>query len=242
MMNRTGWATAAAVALTLVGAQSAHANCITYQGINHCSIGSAHLSISNGVLTATNLGSNALDGVEASFSGVTHWDATMNIPNPSVGDRARFSAISHGQTTARADLRLTPGGLVVTTSFTGGNGSSTVEIYDHGVLANTLPMPDDGRGPIIIGPIDFPPTDPFPDPWPPIIDFDVTALGACSYGFRFQGGVTVTVGSQTFSATNVVIRENLSGSQYPYVSFDRMQIQTNGPTLEIPDTNVSNGL
>ena len=164
-------------------------NCVEFQGIDHCPLGSAQLEVnaSGSLLIATNLGSDGSGGVASLFDKSTTWRAKMKIPNPRVGQRALLSSVADGFVTSTAQIELGEEGMFLRTTFTGtpgGTGTHHVVLLRAGqvvaqveglesadtlVIRSVLPTPEDCPPYCWPEPI---PGDPIPGgwdiPWEPI--------------------------------------------------------------------------
>jgi hypothetical protein len=242
----------AALLATLPAA--AAGGCVRFDGIDHCPVGNAQLSLAQdgSQLMVTGLGAGGKDGVRSIFSGAAYWQADLSAPPEGFGDGFTFSAISNGFRTARTSLHLDNAlGLVYTNEFTGGNGGNpyTVQVISNGFLvaefqnldsSTTFSVrPNPGPG------IPWPPWPGWPelpdDDWPPIIIFGLGSVGECFWGHLYSNDMQVSISNGLGQAVGDEVRviENVGPGQYPYTSFDGMVIQSNTSGFAIDSEAVS---
>ncbi|MEO1367446.1 MAG: hypothetical protein AAFX50_09730 [Acidobacteriota bacterium] len=245
-----------AAALVLASSSSASTQCVRFDGIDHCAIGSAQLQLAGDgqFLAVRKLGRAGDDGVSSHFKGATTWRADMTMAGGDLGDVASFNAISNGFLTASARLTLEPEGLVARASFTGADRPSayTLEVLRDGVVVAAFPGQTTASS-VVLGPVDpnfppispipFPIPSPWPWPWPPRPTFELLATGNCAWGFQFDTDVTVQPAGRARAAVKgdeIRMVENLPGpGHYPYADFDTIETRTNGGILVITGESVS---
>lgn len=234
------------VVLATAGAGLLNAECVNFEGIDHCPIGNAALSLSadGSRLIANNLGANGNDGVSSHFQNVTRWEADLRIPNAGEGNSVRFTAISQGQMTSRAQLDLTSSGLEIQSLFTGAVGGGSYRVVTDDGSGAPLASNLTSSSTLVLTRIPNPFPIPWPEPWPPIIIFGIRAVdGGCFWRLDFDAPVTVSVDGVDTVATSITLIENVNpASHYPYAKFTAMGIQSDGAAIVIGDeTAISNG-
>ncbi len=229
----------------------ARANCVEFEGIQHCSIKNATLSLSSDGqrLLVKGLGANGEDGVTSHLDDAAYWSAELRIPSPSVGDKTRLTAVADGQVASRVRFELVNDGLQVNTVFTGAAGDRTyrVGVYSGGQMIHEVFGADSStnitinRFPV---PIPIPWPDPWPEPWPPIIVFNISQQGACVWQASFDEAVEVwSDGVLVGAGDEIRLQEDVQGAgHYFYGAFEAMRIQSNGPMVVVTDeVTISNG-
>ncbi len=247
----------------LLGAAPGFAECIWFDGINHCPLGAAQLQLdSQGAwLAATNLGDQGNDGVASLLDQAVFWNARTSNMGLDNGDRLTWAAHADGKMISRMRYRVVPGGIEAQVDFTGADGIFGILLDDDD---SDEEPPIDGPGGLVPGttifielidPLDRLPEieedtdtgfandgndDPFPD-----LEGSVNAIrsgvkvvsttGACYWTARFAGRVRVWVdGVLAGEAERVYFVEDVSGpGHYPYTQFDALTMRSSGSAIVV---------
>lgn len=233
------------VVVSLVSAvPAAAADCVTFEGLQHCALGSADLSLVNqgAALRVDAFDPNGGDGVAIDLGGgATQWSAVLRR-RLDAGDSFVSTAVAGGQVASRAVVREgVMGHLAITASFTGGSSSSTYSalVYRDGQLVGGMGGLT-GAGPVIVEPIDFCDLHPDSPLCDELDDFDIDPAGACGWGFRYplDRGFRLPDGQEVVG-DELRLREELDpNGHYPYLSFDSMELTTSGEGLRIKTESV----
>lgn len=224
--------------LTVAAAPAAAADCVVFEGLKHCALGTADLDLVNegAALRVSTFDPNGGDGVAVDLGGkATKWNAVYNWSS-APGDSLVSKAISNGFVVSRSVIAETSKNFQITAEFTGGSSSGTHSafVYRDGRLVgsvgglNRFP-------PVILEPIDFCDL----HPQSPLCDleggFRNTSLGECEWLYRTSGDRTfVLPDGQRLVGDELRLLEELDPSgHYPYTSFDSMELTTSGDGLRI---------
>jgi len=244
-----------ALVLVVAAPTLAANDCVRFDGIRHCPVGSAELNLtSNGShLVASNLGSSGEDGVASRFQGATHWEAEMSVVGQDRGDLISVLAISNGFLVSQATIILEDNAMISNGLFTGNpQGIYTLAVLNDGVLVSQIPgMDSQTQFSVVPGPDDGPFGGPFGGPngpiidwppegdWPPDWDFDNGPFGACIWGLSFSGDVTVLAQGQQVVGDEIRMIESVGGpGGYNYLTFDSIVTLGNGSGIAIESETV----
>ena len=227
--------------------------CVTFEGLTHCPIGSGMLNISNGFLYAVNAQSG--DGVSINLPKTTSWSGQMRFGNTRKHAVVQQEARANGAVISTSEMRINQNGLMFKASFTGQVQSTySVIIRDaKGVLtgaqggvtssSQVVANPGDmdwhpwGQGPIW-------PSDDYTDPEPDIdedpepdidVDFKRLSSGACSWTLSFGGSMTFNLpnGSSVTGSSIQMVEEVGAGQQYAYLNFDEITVRSDTDSIII---------
>ncbi len=222
----------------LLNTAASNAQCVRFEGIDHCPINNATLKLSpDGTrLAAKGLGSEGNDGVASTLNAATSWRGKIRNVGLATGDHFTMTSVADGFDTSKMMYRVANGGLEISAEFTGALTSR----YTLWLLDIDDPDDDDDddpepprRGPGGLVPEDFIYIE-LIDPWenPPIEDevdndFNVgdrelrtavrsavalqtsTAYRACSFASRFVDRVRVWVdGNLIGEADQILLLED----------------------------------
>lgn len=258
-MKKTILTTFACFALLagLVLAAPAQAQCVPYQGIDHCPVGSAVLSAGSNGLTVSGLGAEGNDGVISRFDPTTFWNAQIALPaGPDSTTETHFSSISAGEVTSELNIAPENGRLHLEATFTGDAATSTysVLIYKDGILQGSLGgfSGDPGQGKvtgkasganglenvtqrialyvdgIYMGQIDEP-------WWWPWVSFGIANGGGCIWGLQTVNDVTFSLpDGNNVVGDEVRFMEDVRGpGHYPYLGFEAIETRTTAESFTV---------
>ena len=231
----------------LVAANPAFAKCVKWQGVDHCPIGAAKLSVASGgqSLNVTNVGTRGQDGVAAVFEPVVHWSANIAFDKAQPGDVIRLTSIADGQATSALLFRAVGDGLRASASFTGAHDQNryTLQVLRNGQVTGSFPQQTSNSiFDIVWGPMG-PPLEPIPTPGTPPTTFTIGDDGSCGWGTSFASNVIVSSGPLRAVGDEIRWIETVDPEgHYPYVGFTSIETTTNGGDFSVGDLNISNGL
>lgn len=220
----------------------AAAECVSYEGLKHCALGNADLTLfeKRGELQVDTFDPNGGDGVTIDLGGsATSWSGAYAWRG-SRGDALVSTAVANGTPVSQSTIREVRGNFQVSASFTGGSKSSTFAalVYDDGRLVGGLgSLP--GSSAILI-----------PEEWcdiaPEIFICDLrapfhnNANGECEWDYLFGTDITMTFpdGRQLRGDELRLVEELDPAGHYPYVSFDSMNLQTSGDGIRLRGESV----
>ncbi|MCH9650459.1 MAG: hypothetical protein K0U98_19655 [Deltaproteobacteria bacterium] len=226
-----------AVFCLLSAAQAfASENCISFQDLEHCSIGSAVLETSPEGLVVSGLGSEGEDGVSTQFTAAQHW--RMRARLGSAGDQQlSFTFGSGGEAISRVILEQQGDSLRMGAEYTGAGTASSfsVLVYNDGQF-------EGGAGGIF-----FPGPDGTPDEldefWTELIwllldlevGFQIAPNGGCELDIYSQNVTEVRLpNGQVVFGDEVRLVEEVEGpGHYPYMGFDAVHTQGTVDSLTI---------
>lgn len=243
----------AVLAVALPGAAWA-ANCVNFDGVEHCAIGNAQLTSTSSGLQITNFGASGSDGVAFQIPGATSWTVSSAIQgNSAATTRLVSTAVADGAPTSSMILQQNGGSVTVSATFTGAGRGATYSalIYKDGVFQGGGGGIPSGQMAMMINrtnPINNP-DPPRPDPWPWwwwwwwFHDFGfsiVSSTGGCSHTFSTSMPWSFTLADgRSVIGNRVDLVEDVPGSgSYPYLSFDAMQSQGTPGSLTIQSESV----
>jgi hypothetical protein len=138
-MRKLGVCCCSAMFALLLSIGPAQAECVSFEGLSHCSTGEAQLSVGEQGLRVGNFGGQ--NGVGISLEGATSWTASTLLDESSKGrQEALFTAVAEGSVTSTARIGLNEGHLDIAATFTGAGDRSTysVLVYNDGVLQGSV--------------------------------------------------------------------------------------------------------
>lgn len=228
----------------VAAAPAAAAECVTFEGLQHCALGTADLTLvdQGAALQVKTADPNGGDGVAIDLGGeASFWSAVYNWPS-ATGDSLVSSAVSNGLIVSQSVVVETSRDFRIAASFTGGSSSSTYSafVYQDGKLVGGVGGLT-GSGPIVLEPIDFCDLHPNAPGCDGTIIFGNLAEGACVWGYRFNvdRGFRLPDG-QELVGDELRLVEELDPEEgfYPYLRFDSMELTTSGEGLRIKAESV----
>lgn len=230
----------------LAGPVRSAAECVIFEGLEHCSIGEGRLSLdSDEGLTISNIQNGS--GVSISLTGATNWTGTAWLgTSHDLRQEALLTAVAEGAATSTATLGLEMDRVDLGATFTGSGDASTfsVFIYRDGVLQAGLGGLENGTiGAISIG--GGPgcrPAGQTENECRVICQANGWPCGYCSTPCRFGFGTLANSACQwqiamsvrswrlsdgtTVEGDTVVLTEEVgAAASYPYLNFDEIQLQ-----------------
>ncbi len=212
------------------------ADCTSFAGLEHCSIGKALLNTGDdGSLAVSNLGGEG--GVAVALGQATTWVATLSL-EPAADGGSTFSTIARadGQDISRADLLPTADGAVgLSATFTGGTGSYAALIYRDGQLVGSQGGLGGDR---------FITFNEDEDLYMWLIQlwtfFSRTSDGACGWMIELDQDAAIRMADGTPVTGDEIhlIEEVAKGGHYPYMSFDGMTLTGNLSAIRLQDETV----
>lgn len=231
--------------------------CVPFQGIDHCPVGLASLSVGPDGLSVDSPGGSGDDGVVSRFAPTTFWRGEFAIPAGSGTNQAtHFSSISGGNVTSGLDITPVNGRLQLEATFTGDSESSTysVLIYDDGILVGSLGNfsgdPDAGNkvsgkaggknrlGQKIALYIDGIYMGQIEEPWWwPWVTFGIANNGGCNWGVGIGHDVLFTLpDGNRVVGDEVRFTEDVKGpNHYPYLGFEAIETRSTASTFTLTD-------
>ena len=234
----------AALVLSLPGAAFASQACVDFEGLRHCAVGGASLSLDSTGLRVNAGGTAGAGGVHIEMEGATAWSIGTDFQ----GSNASFTSTAFAQGEAVSSMTLQQEGdrVAATAAFTGGGANSTyaVMVYRNGQFQGGV-----GN----IGDLD--PTylpagewywDPVTQTWrwrirPRRVGFANHRLtGACIHTVEYESPVTVRLpNGQQLQGDRVELVEEVAGQgSYPYLTFDAMRVTGSFQPLTITSESV----
>jgi hypothetical protein len=197
----------------------ASANCVTFAGLQHCSVGGATLTINQGQLVVT--GAAGAGGVAIATPGASSWHGESRIePAIGIGATMRSSSISQGLVTSRTQAVRASDGTRLSATFTASSGTPmfTTRIYRNGQLVATSLHHASGSTAATLGYVlHWPAGEP---------EFDVVAGGSCTWTYRTVQGadleITLADGRKLVGDTVQFAEEVNPQGAYPYLTFDSL--------------------
>lgn len=232
------------IVFAAVAAPAVATECVPFEGLKHCALGTADLTLINdgAQLQVKTVDPNGGDGVAIDLGGgATRWSALYNWRSEP-GDSLVSSAISNGLLVSQSVVAKTSNDFRITASFTGGSSSSTYSalVYQDGQLVGGVGGLT-GIGSVILERIDFcdlHPTSPLCD-W--MEGFRNTTLGECEWTYRFGSDRNIELpDGQRLVGDELRLLEELNpeNGNYPYVEFDSMGLTTSGDGVRIKAESV----
>lgn len=232
------------IVFAVAATPAAAADCVKFQGLKHCALGTATLTLGGQEgepLKVDVADPNGGDGVAIDLGGAaTSWSAVYNWRSEP-GDSLVSTAIADGQAVSQSVVVETSRDFRIIASFTGSSSSSTYSafVYRDGRLVGGVGGLT-GVEPAILERLDY--CDLYPDSrlcrW--IEDFRNTSLGECEWAYRFGSdrGIQLPDGQRLVGDELRLLEELDPQGHYPYVSFDSMELTTSGDGLRIEAESV----
>jgi hypothetical protein len=220
----------------------AHAasKCLSFDGLQHCSVAGAVLEISpKDRLRVHNPTRDPNTGVTIDVPNVRSWEAEGIVDFAGTADDVlKAESISEGVVTSRAQVKRSPEGFAFTAAFTGSveNRTYRVDVFLDGVRQGGAVDVPSGLGgtPVTLGVLQEFDVD--------IFNFIVQPNGACQWGFRSSaaGGHPITLpDGQTLLGDEIRMTEQVkSAGGYPYTTFDGLVFRGNFVALEFESETV----
>lgn len=136
---RLAFVAAFATALLLTVSPAFAAGCVSFSNLQHCPLGSAGLTVSDGALQVSDVGAKGQDGVAVTLSDAQAWGASFQISDGDNSPRVTLGAMAGGVEVSRAELVADADGGHLSAVFTGSDGPSTYSIlvYNGGTLVGS---------------------------------------------------------------------------------------------------------
>lgn len=234
---------------TLVGIAApvlAQSGCVAYEGLRHCPIGTASLSLEeDDTQLLVRLASSAgQDGVAVSTPDATFWTSQAEVsPKPGfffATARAEGSVVSTTTLSRDADVAFAA-------TFTGGSTSGKVSysalVYNGGRFVGGLGGVPSGSTAARV--LDFCDTESphFVPEFCEVItsSFGQPPTGECIWGYVFPLAVPLTLADgRVLKGDEVRLVEEIdAGGSYPYLSFDGVTLQATGDSLRLLSESTS---
>lgn len=231
---------ATAASLLFFGAlpAAAQGGCVPFNGIQHCPVGAAQLSLSSdgSALIASGLGPGGGDGVTSAFSQARFWQANTSLESAASEDTTVLSSISNSVTTSTATLQHSGDLLELSATFTGDASDSSYSVIalNGGAFAGGIGgISSGGIGATVQG--DGRRTRRLADGFEVIIP-----SGACRWDFILVNPMPVTFpDGSTVLADQIQLLEEVDGpGHYPYTGFDAIVTQSTANAIMISDETV----
>jgi hypothetical protein len=219
-----------------LAAKSDGAECVDFQGLRHCPLGTATVALGKDgrQLEVNRLADPRRDGVSVLLPDVSSFQPDGRIEGSAAGVSLTASAFQAGTIVGRMTLQQTEDSYVVSAAFTGSGGSSPyqVNLYRQDELVGSIGDLQSGQR---IALRRWWPWWPWPPPPPPFrnIQFGPNA-GACIWEQSFAGDEVVAVlnDGRTVVADRIELEEVIPrADSYPYMSFNRIDYTTDGATM-----------
>ncbi len=227
------------VCLLSAGQAFASESCLSFQDLEHCSIGSAVLEGSSEGLLVTGLGDEGEDGVSTQFSAAQHWQMKARLGDSGGDQQLSFTFVSGGEAISRVTLEQRGGSLRMGAEYTGASSASSfsVQVYNNGQF-------EGGAGGIFFpGPEGT--SEEWRDFWTEIIwlqlDLEAGLRIAPNGGYEFgicRRDVTEVrlPDGQVLHGDEIRLVEEVAGSeQYPHVGFDAVRMQGTVDSLTLTE-------
>jgi hypothetical protein len=230
---------------------------VDFQGVNHCAIGSARLSLSEEGLKAQSGGATGQDGVAINLGLTSNW--TAGTFSESKGDQKTvLTSVSEGSPTSTATITTKGETASYSATFTGSGEQSTYSllVYNRGVLQAAVGGLQGGviSAQAIPGGNWTPSCRPLGQSYNSCLSscyshgypncnycsvpcrntFHVTPRGACQWRFDVPAQRVQLSSGQVVAADEIVMNEEVQGaSSYPYLGFDQILIQSTAASTTI---------
>lgn len=248
-------AVAGLLALAGAAAPAAAEDCVTFDGVDHCALGSATLTQTSQGLSVDGIGDAPANGVALSFGDATSWRADADARGDGAGTASlHTTAIADGTTTSTATMQQAGERIELSATFTGAGSQSTYSamVYNGGVFQG-------GTGGLannqVAAYVNY--RDPY-NPWDPFDPIDwwdwwwdwpwggwgfgiLSANQACEWSFHFEQPVSLHLADGTrVTGDEIRLVEEVSApGGYVYLSFDGITAQGNIDSLVFTSESVA---
>lgn len=232
----------AALVLSLPGAAFAAEACLDFEGLRHCAVGGASLSLDKAGLRVDAKGTSGEGGVHIEMDGATAW----SIGSDFQGGNASFvsTAFAEGEAVSSMILQQEGDRVSARAFFTGAGENST-----YSIIAHRNGRFQGGAGGIRPGDTFYIELGwywhPLANrwmPWPPMgFGFkNDRQTGACIHTLAYNSPVTVHLpNGQQLQGDRIEFVEEVPGQgSYPYLSFDAMRVTGSFDSLTITSESV----
>jgi len=231
---------AAVFTLVLPFAQGQAQQCVSYQGLQHCTLGTARLSATDTELKVTNGTTSGKDGVAISTGMAETWTAELTTETSvSTAQRTVLTSLSDGSATSTATLQNNGDKLEISATYTGAGTNSTFSALVY--RGDTLLASVQGLKNAQVAATDFNSSRSNKDKgMGPPKGFHVTSNGECQWTFTGANwDLQLANGQVVTGADRLVLREEILGAgSYPYLGFDQILVQTTSQFITIGTESV----
>ena len=226
---------------TNLASRQASADCVEFQGIQHCALGAATLTPREDgkLLEVGELSASDKDGVSVVLPDVTSFVPTGRIDGTAEGAAMTVTARSGGNTIGTMNVQRLKDGYRVSATFTGDGSESVynVNLYSGDVLVGSIARQLSTGGGVVL---------PHYQPiwwywwywwyWPSFWNIQRGPnAGGCVWELPFARGDEIQVvadGGKLVVADRIELEEVVNkGGSYPYLTFDRIDYTTGGRML-----------
>ncbi|ATB50733.1 hypothetical protein [Corallococcus macrosporus] len=260
---------AAVFTLAFPLAQAQAQECVEFKGLNHCGVGDAHISVGDEGVRIETGDTSGESGVVIHTGLARHWGAGVfsESDTPESG-RMLLSSVSEGSTTSTASIMTEDGRVSYAATFTGAGEASTHSalIYYQGQLQHAAMRLANGTTGVTtpVGPINPGPTPPAcrmpSQSWHACMDqcanagywdcnycnvpcdyqFFVTNRGQCQWTIDLPHSYVALEDGSIIPADRLVLSEEVHGpTNYPYLGFDEIHLQTTANLTQIVSESVT---
>jgi hypothetical protein len=255
-------------ALVLPFAQAEAQQCVLFQGLNHCGVGSARLYLTQAGLRVETSSTSGSDGVVSYLGQAATWTANAFTDTAgAVSEQTVLTAVAEGAPTSSATLAAEGGSTTYLATFTGTGTQSTysASVYRQGILqaaVGGIPSGSvalrtiQGGGPDRFNPACRPSTQTYDAciyycrannyascsycGIPCYRRFGVTYRGACQWAFSTSAPSVQLADGRVVLGDEIVLTEEVTGpSSYPYLAFDRMVLRSTARSVTITSESVT---
>ncbi|HYI00403.1 hypothetical protein [Hyalangium sp.] len=261
-LGKSLWAAIFTLVLPLAQAQAQE--CVEFQGVNHCGIGAARLSVTDEGLKAESRDTTGKDGVAIHTGLSSNWTAALFSDNAGKdAQRTILTSVSEGAPTSTATLDTRGETTTYAATFTGSGQESTYSalLYRDGVLQAAVGGIRSGTPGIVSRPNPgwTPACRPYNQNYNSCISscysagypncnycntpcrntFHVTPRGACQWRFDLSATSLQLADGRRVEADELVLNEEVRGAaSYPYLGFDQILIQSTAASMTIASESV----
>lgn len=226
--------------------------CVEFRGLQHCTLGSATLTLTEVGLELEGLDASGDSGKIALFEATDSWSAAYDVKeegdygdegeeNDGGGAALTVDFLSSGEAIGTGRIEDDGDGAVFSAGYTGGgeSGSVSVLIFDHGVFVG-------GLGGIPGG---SPAARSAGGALPSLIkeirdEFYIAPAGNCELTWLFDEAQSFELpdGSILDGDEIRLVEEVAAGGRYPYLSFDAVAVRANFGSLVLTAEGVGSPL
>jgi hypothetical protein len=218
----------------LVGAVSASAQSVVYQGLTHTPVGAATLAVDTrrNVLDVSGLGPTGEDGVAVKAADATSWTARLKTAVVSgLPLRLSWHAIADGRRIGSGMMRQTGDQFQVSAVFTGATTAPTfsAQVYNAGRLVGAVGGQSGGGATV---PADL--CRRVPEFCELTIGFQTLFDGACMITIVGSRAVPIRLPNGTIVTGNELrLVEEVRPGSYAYLGFDTMKMLSDARSFEV---------
>lgn len=128
----------AVLALLLPLSPAQAEDCVRFNALNHCGLGSARVSLADKVLRVDTSSTSGEDGVAIDTGLVTDWTAAAFIETDEPESKTVLSSVSEGVTTSSATIEQQGEAIAYTFTGKGENTTYSLRVYSGGNLKASL--------------------------------------------------------------------------------------------------------